>query len=163
MVLVQDLADYTTGTLRGQWFTPTDYADAPEFADAVASFLAIAPGHEEYSIDDHEELPGAYVPRHMALNDLWTLCANVVEYGPAFAHWAGNVGAVDAVEDFQDRYRGLWDTPREYAQEFADEIGGLVPMAWPYDCIDWEQATRELMMDYATFDATEGVYLFFTN
>ena len=38
---------------------------------------------------------------------------------------------------------------REYAMEFADEIGAIPANAsWPLTCIDWGQAARELQMDY---------------
>lgn len=42
---------------------------------------------------------------------------------------------------------------REYAQELADELG-LVPSeyTWPMSCIDWDQAARELRMDYTAVD-----------
>lgn len=42
---------------------------------------------------------------------------------------------------------------REYAQELADELG-LVPedYSWPTSCIDWDQAARELRMDYTSVD-----------
>ena len=40
-----------------------------------------------------------------------------------------------------------------YAQELADDLGmtnrGAV---WPYTCIDWKQAARELQMDYTAVD-----------
>lgn len=37
----------------------------------------------------------------------------------------------------------------EYAQEFAIDIGAISSDApWPTYCIDWEQAARELAMDY---------------
>ena len=36
-----------------------------------------------------------------------------------------------------------------YAQELADDIGAIPKDAgWPCTCIDWEQAARELRMDY---------------
>jgi hypothetical protein len=41
----------------------------------------------------------------------------------------------------------------EYAQEFADDIGATDGRnAWPYTCIDWESAARELRMDYTSVD-----------
>ena len=41
----------------------------------------------------------------------------------------------------------------EYAQELAEDIGAINRnMAWPNNCIDWEQATRELQMDYMLVD-----------
>ena len=37
----------------------------------------------------------------------------------------------------------------DYAQELAEEIGAVDPRAkWPMNCIDWEQAARELQYDY---------------
>jgi hypothetical protein len=40
-----------------------------------------------------------------------------------------------------------------YAQELADDIGAIPDGAqWPNTCIDWEQAARELRMDYAAID-----------
>ena len=41
----------------------------------------------------------------------------------------------------------------DYARELADEIGAVdTDAGWPTACIDWEQAARELQMDYYTVD-----------
>ena len=38
-----------------------------------------------------------------------------------------------------------------YAQELAEEIGAIDSNArWPNTCIDWDQAARELQMDYTS-------------
>ena len=41
----------------------------------------------------------------------------------------------------------------DYARELAEDCG-MIPrdLAWPCTCIDWEQAARELRMDYASLD-----------
>lgn len=41
----------------------------------------------------------------------------------------------------------------DYAQELADDCG-MIPhdVSWPMTCIDWEQAARELRMDYNAVD-----------
>ena len=48
---------------------------------------------------------------------------------------------------------------REYAQELAEETGDIdfSKLSWPLTCIDWEQAARELQMDYTsvTFDGVD--------
>lgn len=37
----------------------------------------------------------------------------------------------------------------EYAQELAEDIGAIPrDTSWPCTCIDWEQAAKELAMDY---------------
>ena len=42
---------------------------------------------------------------------------------------------------------------REYAQELAEDIGAVnSDLGWPNSCIDWEQAARELQMDYTAVD-----------
>lgn len=41
------------------------------------------------------------------------------------------------------------DTFEEYAREVAEDIGAISADAqWPIYCIDWEQAARDLAMDY---------------
>ena len=48
----------------------------------------------------------------------------------------------------------------EYAQELAEDIGAISRNCdWPANCIDWEQAVRELQMDYTEIDFDGGTYL----
>jgi hypothetical protein len=47
---------------------------------------------------------------------------------------------------------------KNYAMELAEEIGAIDKDAkWPNTCIDWDQAARELQMDYTsvTFDGVD--------
>ena len=42
---------------------------------------------------------------------------------------------------------------KEYAQDMAEDCGLILADAkWPNTCIDWEQAARELQMDYTPLD-----------
>lgn len=42
---------------------------------------------------------------------------------------------------------------KEYAQELAEDIGAINRNAtWPNNCIDWDQAARELQMDYTSVE-----------
>jgi hypothetical protein len=46
-----------------------------------------------------------------------------------------------------------------YAQELADDIGAIPEgMQWPLTCIDWDQAARELRMDYTSVDFSGVTY-----
>lgn len=41
----------------------------------------------------------------------------------------------------------------DYAQELAEEAGDMnskQAQAWPFNCIDWEKAARELQQDYTS-------------
>jgi hypothetical protein len=43
---------------------------------------------------------------------------------------------------------------RDYAQEYAEDVGDptMRDAGWPYNCIDWDQAARELRIDYTCSD-----------
>ena len=46
-----------------------------------------------------------------------------------------------------------------FAQELAEDIGAIPRGAgWPCTCIDWEQAARELRMDYTAVDFSGVTY-----
>ena len=48
----------------------------------------------------------------------------------------------------------------EYAKELADDIGAIPNTNWPLNCIDWDQAARELRYDYSevTIDGQTFLY-----
>jgi len=50
-------------------------------------------------------------------------------------------------EGFDDSYMGEFENNIDFADEMASNIGPLLT-DWPYNCIDWEQASSELMQDY---------------
>lgn len=90
-------------------------------------------------------------------NDAHTLQDAAVEYR-----------ALKALADQGEGY-GDWDHGetliresyfQDYAQELAEDCG-MIPkdLAWPCTCIDWEQACRELKMDYTEVDF-DGVSYF---
>ena len=57
--------------------------------------------------------------------------------------------AAEILKRYREAYQGWWDTPEEFAQQLAEDIGNLTPdPGWPYSCIDWTQAARELMQNY---------------
>jgi hypothetical protein len=70
---------------------------------------------------------------------------------------------LDALEGMgsDEQWRGVWYPVtlvrdsyfREYAQETAEDCGLITEGAgWPNNCIDWDQAARELRMDYSAIE-----------
>ena len=54
-----------------------------------------------------------------------------------------------SVENVEEAYQGEFGSDAEFAQDMADQMGYMDEgKSWPFDCIDWEQAARDLMMDY---------------
>lgn len=64
------------------------------------------------------------------------------------------VGADSATaEDCQEAYSGEFKSDEDFAQDMAEQLGAIEADAkWPHNCIDWEYAARELMMDYSEQD-----------
>ena len=48
---------------------------------------------------------------------------------------------------------------QEYSQDLAEDCGMVDTNAsWPMNCIDWEQAARELQMDYSSIEIRGSTY-----
>jgi hypothetical protein len=72
------------------------------------------------------------------------------------AGWAELIAELDAdgiePDSIEDSYQGTaegWSEERagaDYAQTLADELGRLSAAEWPFSCIDWAAAWRELEM-----------------
>jgi hypothetical protein len=62
--------------------------------------------------------------------------------------------ASDYCEDWEYGAQLIRDSYfEEYARELADDLGMIIECAaWPMSCIDWEQAARELQMDYTAIE-----------
>ena len=68
------------------------------------------------------------------------------------------VATLEAFNEEMSGYGGDWNYGdsaineanfKEYAQEMAEDIGAINgKIGWPHSCIDWDQAVRELKMDY---------------
>jgi hypothetical protein len=110
------------------------------------------------------------------------------EYGETvgeYHYWIASVDGADAFEDSSDwdEYRALKAFAEEaegycsdwrhgetlirdsyfetYAQELAEDIGAINANAsWPNNCIDWEQAARELQTDYTSAEFDGVTYWF---
>lgn len=49
----------------------------------------------------------------------------------------------------------------DYARQFAEDIGALEGCdRWPATCIDWEQAARELKMDFSSIEFAGNTYYY---
>lgn len=54
------------------------------------------------------------------------------------------------LSDIDEAYNGKFDSDEDFAQDRAESCGDLQKNpSWPYTCIDWEYAAKELMYDYS--------------
>ncbi len=53
--------------------------------------------------------------------------------------------------DVDEAYNGEFNSDEDFAESLAEETGSIDKDAkWPMNCIDWEQAAKELMWDYCS-------------
>lgn len=54
-----------------------------------------------------------------------------------------------SLDQIEEAYQGFYRSDDVFAHELADQLGYIDRnVSWPYTCIDWEQAARDLMYDY---------------
>lgn len=73
---------------------------------------------------------------------------------------AGELKTLKAFRDELEGYCPDWSSGetlirdsyfKEYAQQLAEDVGDIKDDSrWPYTCIDWDKAARELQMDYTS-------------
>lgn len=122
---------------------PTKYDDIIDSRDIIARVEEIEEFKESEGLisnDDQEELM-------LLSNFLEELKGNGGD-----EQWRGDWYPVTLVRDSYFK---------EYAQELAEDIGAIpADNAWPCTCIDWDQAARELRMDYTSAEFDGVTYWF---
>ncbi len=125
--------------------TPDLTADIIDVRDIIARVeeLQDALGGEDYHTDS--ELNDA----QNDLNALTAILEELKDLG-GDEQWEGHWYPVTLIRDSHFR---------TYAEELADDIDAVPKNAqWPLNCIDWEQAARELQWDYSAVDIDGVTY-----
>ena len=81
----------------------------------------------------------------------------VFEFATAFAECSYEIEVVEAAlncgvepDDIDEAYQGEYESDEDFARSIAEELGLINKNAkWPYTCIDWGFAAKELMYDYS--------------
>jgi Antirestriction protein (ArdA) len=169
------LGCYGSGRLVGDWFPaddcPTEMHDF-EHAGIGLRWPHFAEQHEELWVFDHENfgglLDGECSPSEA--RRLAELVHAATDRGiplPVLAYWVNDGNdthdADELLDRLQDAFCGRWDSGADYAQDLASEISDqLDTCTWPYSCIDWGHAFRELQYGgdaYSIPAADSGVYI----
>lgn len=183
-VWVGCLGCHNNGHLTGKWFDATDAPqDMAEFSPRVfganGRFGQAPDGHaeeqhEELWCFDHENfhglLKGECSPSEAA--ELAAVIERQAANAAAFAAFVDNRGGLQSNEEwsdleheFADCYAGEWESLTDFACTLAEELGAIVwaPRDWPFSCVDWEHAWRELEMggDYWAERNSDGKYYVF--
>lgn len=145
--------------------------DCPECAEPLPEDWF--PSAEEYAVHDHEGFRGLIKSEYPDIDEVAAMAAGL-SGGDAFGflwlvldHGMKPSEAVDEAENVQVYQSDKHDLAGEYAYELAsDTIEDFEAKSsqWPFTCIDWENAGRELVIggDVAEFEA-DGERMLITN
>ena len=171
-IYVASLSDYNAGILHGTWIDFDQLADLGDLRASIAAMLATSPTAkatgqpaEEWAIHAYEGWCGLSLSEYENLDTLWdnyeTLSSLLEEgYSPDairdYAEWSGDDRFDDPFKEaFEEAYVGQYDSEREFAEELADDTGGLksVPdnLRWYFD---YDAFARDLFLtDYYRSDS----------
>ena len=171
------LGCYNNGSLFGKWVPGLEAGDI--VAAGLASLETVgdytAPRcvrcfSDEFAALDHENFYGflrgecSTVEAQEAAETLEEIERAGIDLEAAGA-WREFTGQAWDQNSFEDTFQGEHDSFQEYAEELARDIYGdqLDAARWPFSCINWEHAARELSYDYHTEDSTRGTVFIFRN
>ena len=143
-VYVGTYAKYNDGYLTGKWLDLEDYDDKDEFLEACAE-LHKDEEDPELMFQDWEGIPDDMIDESHISPECWTLLdayekcdeGAAKAYRYCFGEWDEG--------DFNDRYRGEFDSWEDMAEELLEETGELnaIPENLRY-YFDYEKYARDL-------------------
>ena len=146
-IYVGTYAKYNNGSIAGAWLTLSDYADKDEFLEACAK-LHEDEDDPEFMFQDTDGEHFGMITESDIDDDLFELVHSLDEdEAEIYAAYRKNFDG--SWSDCQYRYSGSYESDEAFAEEMAEQCGDYPrQVSWPYTCIDWEWAARELMYDY---------------
>ncbi len=164
-IYVASLSDYNDGRLHGAWLDAAQEVEVLYDQVDVMLKLSPLPGAEEWAIHDYESFGSFQLGEYEALEWISAVASGIVEHGYAFAAYAELVNdQPERLKDFDDAYRGQWESLEAYADELLDDLGATELLEqvpdWlqPYVSLDVAGFARDLTLggDIWTAEAAEG-------
>lgn len=149
---------YNEGSLFGEWVELTDYSSIEELYQHFAE-LHSDEDDPEYMFQDWEapELFKNMIGESYLNENIYEAIEAIqnasyeMEVYEAYAYCFGAGDDIaELIENAEESYQGEFDSDEDFAEEMAERCGMIdKDVKWPYTCIDWEWAARELMYDYS--------------
>ena len=168
-IYVACLAAYNNGRLHGRWIDANQSVD--DIWEEVRTMLASSPEPfaEEWAIHDYEGFSELRLSEWESFERVAAIAAGIDEHGPAFAAWVSYDPScdVDDLNAFEDAYRGEWDSLRDYAEQYADDVGlydAAEKAGSSYVTVDIDLLERDLDIELYTAKSDHyTIYVFDTN
>ena len=160
-ITLYSLSDYNAGNLIPHTFDLDTIDTRDEWYQAVSEWLEAVdkklgndiytPKREEWIVCDYEDIPSCYVGEWDIDDTYWTFKETVEASSLDLEVFKAAADCDIPPEDVEDCYQGEFSTDEDFAYELAESTGAIDEGAtWPMNCIDWESAARELMMEYTS-------------
>ena len=156
-IYVACLASYNAGILHGEWI---DASDDPE--DMQASIDAMLsrsrqPDAEEWAIHDYEApFP---IGEYSSLDEIAETVSFIDEHDePGIAALQLSSNGIEDAQTLMDGFHGVYDSMREYAEEYAESCIGVPDHIWPY--FDVDKLARDLEIELSVHRDNDRVYVF---
>jgi antirestriction protein len=146
-VYVGTYAKYNDGSIAGEWLTLSDYVDAEDFLIACQE-LHQDEHDPEFMFQDIDGEHFGMISESSIDDDLWELI-NTLDDDEAEIYAAYRKNFDGSWNECQDKYVGQFKDDKDFAWEWAEMNGDInKDVQWPYSCIDWEDAARDLMQGF---------------
>lgn len=123
-IYVASLSDYNAGVLHGRWINAAQ--EPEEIQVEVEAMLRDSrePIAEEWAIHDFEGFGPVAISEWESFEKVSQLALGIETHGQAFAAFASIVdGDPERLEQFEEGYRGEWESVETYADEWLNEVG----------------------------------------
>jgi antirestriction protein len=139
--------------------------------DAIATFIREAPEENDFEgeADDwdctSEEVIDVCIESDAktdegsfsSLDELGEYAELAEKLGEAFIMRYEDIGSLTRSE-FEETYRGHWRNEVEFAQDDYDSSYGSDNPLYGY--VDWDYYARDFMMDFSTYENSDGAHIF---
>ncbi|MEK6832724.1 MAG: antirestriction protein ArdA [Nanoarchaeota archaeon] len=163
-IYVASLADYNNGNLHGIWIDLDENTDVDEVFEKINKMLSESkyPVAEEFAIHDYDDFGGMEINENESIENVVEMANYLTKHGEAFALWSNNVGFEGAKDNFEEAYVGHYDSKKQYAEQFADDIYSAKDLGELAIYIDWEKYADDLFSnDYCDIEGNRsGIYVF---
>ena len=143
-IYVGTYAKYNSGSIQGEWLDLDDYADKSDFIQAC---LELHEDEEdpELMFQDWENIPDAFISECSIDPDFWDYM-NCDHDEDAKAAYMDCFGEWDE-SNFEERYRGQYDSFTDLAEQLLDETGELEAIPENLrNYFDYEKYGRDLQL-----------------
>jgi antirestriction protein len=166
-IYVANLEAYNNGRMVGDWVTPSDYANFESFYTAIQIATEYA---DEVAVHDYDYLPSS-MGEYPDIEGIYNFCHQVedsflcLDALIAYAEYmCGSDVTQINFDEAEDLYCGEWDSFKEYAQDYCDQVGDLqsIPEHLQY-YFDMDSYARDLEHNYHVVERGAphyGVFVF---